>query len=390
MKKIAPLFLLILAFACNAPRHFILSGEYDSAIEKLVRKLSHNHKSDKNMLLLEEAYQKGQQKDLEQIDFLRKDTNKDNWVEITGLYLHMKRRQELVSPLIPLHIKSLNRDANIKTMNVDELLIAAKSKAADYLYSHGKELLAHHTRIDARLAYEEFKQVKFYTTRYTDIDKLITDAKYLGTNKVLFRFENNSNKILPVDFEAELLKISLTNLNGNWVQYSTVKNAQTKYDYEIIAHVKQITVSPEQFFEKEYSQQKTVKDGFEYVLDAKGNVKKDSLGNDIKKEKYKTITCDVKETRQFKMATVECTVDYFDVLSKELQGSFPVKTDAVFENFSARIKGDANALDDATRAMIGHQVVPFPTELDLLSKAVAQLKPLIKQVLDDKYNLVAN
>ena len=46
-----------------------------------------------------------------------------------------------------------------------------------------------------------------------------------------------------------------------------------------------IDISPEQINEKQIIREKVIKDGFDYVLDKRGNVAKDSLGNDIKVDK---------------------------------------------------------------------------------------------------------
>ena len=79
-----------------------------------------------------------------------------------------------------------------------------------------------------------------------------------------------------------------------------------------------------------------------------------------------------------------------DLRSKQLIGSYPVKADAVFQNYAAKAIGNQDALSDATRAKLGNQPLPFPTDLQLISQAGQTLKPLIKQVLAEHRNLVQN
>ena len=102
-----------------------------------------------------------------------------------------------------------------------------------------------------------------------------------------------------------------------------------------------------------YTDSKKVEDGWEYVLDAKGNVMKDSLGNDIKTKKYKTISCDVIETVQKKESTIGAVVQFFTA-NNELIQSVPVSSVANFQYISATAIGDLNALSDASRAKLQH------------------------------------
>ena len=75
---------------------------------------------------------------------------------------------------------------------------------------------------------------------------------------------------------------------------------------------------PEEVKENNYSETKEIEDGFDYELDANGNVKKDTAGNDIKIIKYKTIRCNVKELHQFKTARISGTIDYLDNYNNKL------------------------------------------------------------------------
>ena len=74
----------------------------------------------------------------------------------------------------------------------------------------------------------------------------------------------------------------------------------TKYDYFVNVNVRNIAVSPDQTMQRDTVVKKDVEDGFSYQLDKKGNVMKDSLGNDIKTKKYKTLQCALIETIQSK------------------------------------------------------------------------------------------
>ena len=392
MKKYFTLVLVAFIVACNTPRKLILSGDYDWAIEKLVNKLRRNPNKDENVILLERAYFGAQKSDLDRIDFLKKENNENNWVEIADRYQHIKNRQELLKPLLPLHVAKLNRTCNIQFIDVDNQLINSKNKAAQFYYDEGLRKMQAGGRLNARDAFINFQQAKGYSnyTRFTNLDSLLNESHFQGEVFVLFKMKNNSNAILPKDFESELLKISMQDLNSEWVHYDVNQRQNIRYAYHVVANIKLIDVGPEQWKEKEYEETKQIQDGWDYVLDKKGNVKKDSLGNDIKTPKMKTIRCKIKEVQQTKASTIQALVDYMDLQSNQLLGTFPLKADAVFQNYAAKAIGNQDALSDATRAKLGNQPLPFPTDLQLISQAGQTLKPLIKQVLAEHRNLVQN
>jgi hypothetical protein len=199
---------------------------------------------------------------------------------------------------------------------------------------------------------------------------------------------NASDAILPKDFESELLKISVQDLNSEWINFHLNQQEGIKYNFHVVANIKNIEIGPEQWKEKDFEETKQVPDGWQYVLDKKGNVKKDSLGNDIKTPKTKTIKCRIKEIQQTKVASIQTVVDYMSLESNQLLGSFPVKADAVFQNYSAKAFGNTEALIEETKRKLGNQPLPFPTNFQLISQAGETMKPLIKQVLAEHQNLV--
>ena len=56
---------------------------------------------------------------------------------------------------------------------------------------------------------------------------------------------------------------------------------QIMYDYAVMVKLNSIMVSPDETKDTDEVFNKRISDGFEYVLDANGNVMKDTAGNDI-------------------------------------------------------------------------------------------------------------
>ena len=187
MKKYIIYFLLaiFLFTACTSSKKYLQTGRYDLAIKKSVKKLRKKPTKEKEILVLEEAYIKANNRDNERIDFLKLEGNPDMWDEVYNRFNKMKIRQNLVKSVIPLEIMSTGRIIQFKMVNYDEEIINAKKKAAEYFYVHGKELLEKDGRENAKRSYFEFKRCRNLYPNYKDIDDLLVKSKFLATLKVI-------------------------------------------------------------------------------------------------------------------------------------------------------------------------------------------------------------
>ncbi len=382
MKKIIYLLVItIILVSCANSTKLMQSGNYDGAIQVSLRKLKGKKPNDKEMQVLEQSYKKANDRDNDKINFLNKEGNPENWNTIYDVYSAMKNRQEAVKPILPLYITSLSRNAIFDIKNYDDEIIQAKKKAAEYKYALALTLLEKNNKSDARAAYNEFVQVKNFYANFKDVDAKINQARAMGTSYVLFKMQNNTGVPLPPNFEEELDKISLTELDGDWIRYHTRKSQGVTYDYTILVNMKNISVSPESVKEIDYTESKTVPDGFQYVLDAHGNVRKDSLGNDMKVPKTKVISCAVEENYQNKKATIAGTLDYINNVNSQLIKTDPIEAENFFEYRSAVANGDFNALKQETRDKIGRKPIPFPNNFDMLLQAGQTLKGMVKNII---------
>ena len=137
----------------------------------------------------------------------------------------------------------------------------------------------------------------------------------------------------------------------------------------------------------QYTETKEIEDGFEYVFDENGNVKKDSLGNDIKIPKYKTISCNVVEFFQRKTAIISGQLEYYDNRTQKLIKAEPITAQSVFENAYATANGNLNALKPETRKKLNLKPVPFPTDEAMVLQAGETLKKMTRDILVKNKNL---
>lgn len=382
MRNILLFSLLIFLFACVSPKKHFERGEYDAAVSKSVRKLRKKPDNVKHIEILQKSYKIANERDREKINYLRLEGNPDNWEEVYYTYVKLKSRQDLVKTLPQLWLPG-GRPVNFEFVNYDEEIINAKRKAAEFYYAKGLALLEKNSKESAREAYVNFLNVKKFFKEYKDIDAKISEAVSKGTSYVLFKMENQSGIIIPQAFQDEMFKISLHHLNRQFVQYHTQANKDINYDYIILLAIKSIDISPEGIKEVHYTESKEVPDGFLYVLDDKGNVKKDSLGNDIKVPKFKTITCNVIEMQQTKAVRVFGTVDFIDNHTKQLLNTVPLNAESYFQHFAAMAQGDINALNPETAKKLGNRPVPFPSNAEMIMRCSESIKNMAKGFIDN-------
>lgn len=372
--------LLVLS-ACSNPTKLLERGDYQGAISASVKKLSGKKKKKlKHVKALEDAFARATHVDMREIKVLEKENRDENWVEINRIHRRIRMRQELIEPLLPLY-SSDGYKADFKFVKVEDLEIESKKKAADFYYAEGKRNLIEAERGNkaaARKAYENFEDIQRYYKSYKDEEKLMRRAKELGTTYILFKMENDSRTILPKDFEREIKRISVKDINSEWRTFHLNPEGNFNYDYTVIMRLTAIEVSPDVVKEREYIDDKTIEEGWEYVLDEKGNVRKDSAGNDIKIPKKVLIKARVFESYQRKEAHVGGRLEFFDNIDKEVVHTEPLSVDALFENYAARFDGDKRALTEESKKKIGNQPRPFPTSEALVLQAADLLKPIVK------------
>lgn len=352
-----------------------MRGRYDAAMQKSARKIKKKPTKIKEIDVFYEAYTAANKQSRERVEFLRKEGNPANNNEIYNQLSLIKSRQDLAKSLPAIGITFQFED-------IDNELIESKNKAAEYSYAKGEQLLQKGDRNSAREAYAEFIRVKGLISNYKDVDEKLKHSLWLGTSNALFMMRNNSGAVLPPGFWEEMKKITIKELNTQWINYDNVQDTSKYYDYYIILNIKIIDVGPELVKENTFTESKQIQDGFEYVLDGKGNVKKDSLGNDIKKPKYKTITCTVLEVAQKKAAKVAGTLDYISNSDNQLIKSENVMADSFFDNVVSKIvAGDAAALKPETAKRLGGQPMPFPPDPDMLLRSAAIVKDISKNII---------
>jgi arsenate reductase-like glutaredoxin family protein/Ca2+-binding EF-hand superfamily protein len=383
MKHYSVLFIFILFFvSCTSSQKMLERGQYDRAIEKASEKLQKKPGDSEELAVLQEAYELANMFDNERIEYLELEGNDENWIEIFELYEQLNRRQNRIRRL-PSQVRS-----QFTFVNYDQALIDSKSAAADVSYSRGLEYMERGDKDSYRLAWTEFIRSAELYPGYRDVELKIEEAQALGLNNVLFVAENNSGLMIPENFTNELSKIVLRDLNTRWLNFDTFENENITYDHLLVLNVTDIVFSPESVERQIIRESKEIRDGTRYDLDDDGNVKKDSLGNDIRIPNFVEVNAEITEVIQQKSAYVSGSLDIYDLDSDQLISTENMSVEWVFENRYGTLSGDERALSEESEELIGGGELPFPSNEQMVMDSVDLLKARAKVIIRNHRGLL--
>ena len=388
MKKSLLIITLLALAACGGVKktqEALNSGNYTTAMNKAIKELSDN-KTKKGhqqyVILLEEAFAKNKQRELERISFLEKDGNPANLETIYRTYLQLKKMQNRIRPLLPLPVYDEDREAAFNFKNYDSKILDTKAELSEYLYVNATDLLKNaRNKYDFRKAYDDYKYLNDINPGYGNTAAKMEEAYQKGLDYVKIELKNDTQQIIPERLEEELLDFNSYGIDNFWTQFHTNPLESIKYDYAMNLDFREINISPEQTNEKQIIKEKEIRDGYDYVLDANGNVAKDSLGNDIKVERFKKVRCSFYQFTQFKSAQIGARVSFTDLQNGQEINSYPISSEFVFEHIYANYDGDRRALDNDLIAFLDLAAVSFPSNEQMVYDAGEDLKARLKNVV---------
>ena len=388
MKKITlllSLFVLISSCGVKQTQSQLTSGNYDEAINTALSNLrSNKDKKGKQdyVYLLEEAFAKAKDRDLNTINLLVKEANPAQLEKIYTTYLQLNDRQERIKPILPLKLLKEGRNAIFPFDNYNDEIIASKTDLSNYLYTNAKGLMKTSNKMNFRTAYDDLVYLNEINPNYKDVSKLMDEAKFKGSDYVTVYTKNETNMIIPVALQNDLMDFSTYGLNDKWTVYHNAKQKGIDYDYTMLINFRQINISPEQVKEKEFIKERQIKDGQKKLIDANGKEVVDEKGKVVMVDNLRNVTVQIYEFRQFKACQITAKVDYINYKTNQLIQTFPIASEFVFENVYATYKGDKRASDDNYYSYFDKKAVPFPSSEQMVYDTGEDLKAKLKDILN--------
>lgn len=387
MKKITSLltlFILITSCGVRQTREMMTSGDYDGAINNAVEGLRSNKNAKGKqdyVYMLEESFAKAKERDLRNINAWFKDANPQNLEKIYNTYVQLNYRQELIRPLLPLKLIKEGRDAIFPFDDYSDQIVSSKNSLSKYLYDNSKALLINKDKLVIRRAYDDLVYLESLSPGYKDVNKLIDEAQFKGTDFVNVYTKNETNMVIPKRLEDDLLDFSTYGLNDKWTVYHSNRQKGIDYDYGLVVNFRQINISPEQVKEKQFQKEKLIKVGVKNLVNSNGQVVKDSLGNPIKVDDMRTVKISIYEFSQSKACQVTAKIDYINLKTNQLIETFPLSSEFIFSNVYATYKGDKRACEQEYYNTFDKKAVPFPSNEQMVFDAGQDLKNQLKSLI---------
>ncbi len=387
MKRLLLLSVLLsILISCSGRKQVekaLNTGNYDQAIYNALKKLETNKDKKRKqdyIVLLQDAFYKAVDNDLTTIKHLKKDNNPDLYEDIYETYTKLNRRQESIKPVLPLTING--KSVQFKFKDYSDDIVSYRVKTSEYLYEKGLQLLNSVDKMKIREAYDNFKYIEDINPNYKNSRNLIQEAHEKGSDYIIVSIENQTQQIIPQRLEDDLLNFDTYGLNKFWTVYHANENDNINYDYAMQLQMKQINISPEQIKEREFLREKEIKDGWEYQLDSEGNVMKDTLGNDIKVDKFVNLKARYLESHQIKSTQIIADVVYLDLQSNQVLDRFTIDSGFVFENIFGSFRGDKRALTKEDKDIINNRIMPFPSSEEMVFDTGEDLKFKLKKIIN--------
>ncbi|WP_159020602.1 hypothetical protein [Algibacter sp. L3A6] len=386
MKRLL-LLLLSISFliSCGGRKQLekaINTGNYNQAITEALKKLETNKDKKRKqdyIVMLRDAYYKVVEKDLNTIKHLEKDNNPELFENVFNVYKNLNARQEAIKPVLPLYING--KEAKFEFSDYSSQISGYRNKTSNYLYEKGLDLLESENKEQIRDAHQIYSYIESINPNYEDTRELIQEAHARGTKYVIVTIANQTKQAIPRDLESDLLNFDTYGLNQFWTVYHASPEQTRAYDLAMQLQLKQIIISPEHVKERQILREQTIVDGKKYVLDKKGNVKKDSLGNDIKEDNIIKVKAKLYELSQQKSSQILGNVIYKDLKTNQVLQSFPVDSGFNFQNIYATYRGDKRALTTEDLQLIRSRKVPFPINEQMIFDTGEDLKLQLKNII---------
>jgi hypothetical protein len=295
--------------------------------------------------------------------------------------LSLNDRQEKIKPLLPLKLIKEGRDAIFPFDNYNDAIISSKNALSNYLYTNAKALMLTKNKMNYRRVYDDLTYLDKINPNYKDVAKIMDEAQFKGTDFVIVTTQNETNMIIPVQLQNDLLDFKSYKLNDKWTIYHSVKQKGTQYNYGMLINFKSIFISPEQIKEREFIKERQIVNGQKKQVDANGKVVVDRQGKAVMIDNLVNASVRIYEVRQFKSCQITAKVDYFDKSTNQPLESFPIASEFIFENIYATYKGDRRAADDNYYGNFDKKIIPFPTSEQMVYDTGEDLKAKINGVI---------
>jgi len=365
MKRVIyPIVLYCIAMSsCASVEKLVDQGNYDEAISLATRKLAgKKNKKTKHVRALEKAYAKVNAQDLQFITYLRQKDDADSWADVYHIYERIRRRQNSVTPYLPLISKD-GYHAYFELVNVAEPKILAAKNAAEKYYETGTALIeiaeASGDKYVARRAYGELKLAKSFDL---DNPNLIEDIRYsydLGTTHILVTVDD---QVAAINDWSHSLRLP----DRSWTRYYYSDLAGDEFDLISKLTLRDAHVSSEQ---ERINNESFVKETeiLQDIVSRDGTVATDSLGNTLQETVVEVRRGRTRHITRSKNAHLLGIAEIIDPETGLVLALEPIEIHVGFVSEGYRITGDRSAIPSRILGF-NSRIDDFPADYTMIAE----------------------
>lgn len=375
-------FTLFSMFSCNPAKKALKNGDYDSAIETI---LKHPQKLavKENGEDLKNAFSLANTKDMDKILSLKSSGQPYIWHEIFDLYTVLQQRQQKIETLPDEVLQQMG----LKTVDFSADLELARGKAAAYYYALAAKKLETGTPENQQEAIECLLKIQSFFPGYRDVDAILAKIQPPAPLLVYYQIENNFPYNLPPGSLNDLTGLDFSVFDTPDLKFVNQKPSNDQYKVYVEISISHIKILPERTGELSYTESVEMQDGVAYQLDENGNFIIDSLGRKIEIPKFNTLVCFITEYKQEKSMIVQGTLEIIERKTGKILSRKTVLGETKFSHIYAKFNGDMDALSPETFALVGTKKMEYPTDAAMIRVAASKLAEdaaqKTKEVLDN-------
>lgn len=359
------LFFLILFQGCITAEKAFNHGNYELSIDLAAKKLMNRPGYGKHLQILSNAFRLANERDMGYIRQWELSTEPTAWENIHRTYQSMSRRQDLVKRATASSA-ALSGVSLFDFKDYSVLIAESKDRAVVDLYAAAEVLLNSGDRMNVRLAYEKLSRVKLLSSQYKETDRLLNLASEAGKTRVLVQVRAADGIGMPVDLEEELTRISLTEMNQGWLEFSQVQSMNQPVHYYLEVVYTQFNPGSNNTTKSNYTDKSQIQTGTKKSKLSDGSIVITPVMQEIK--------ATVNVWKQQKNAGIQGKVVLSQADGAAEVGSRAVFGQSAFEHTYGKATGDARALSYASKMLINRKPVAFPSDLSMLNQAAAVFK----------------
>ena len=368
-------FILLTILSCKSVEKLVEEGKYDQAIELAVKKLAgEKNKNTDHVKSLERSFRKANQRDLDQIDYLISKGNASSWDQVFDLGLNIEKRQEKISPLLPL-ISENGYEADFEFVDVSEIKLNSADQASLLHFERGCQLLNESRRKDdkfiAREAYTAFETVQRYNNSYPGLSSKLDSAIAIGMVHLLFSLDQSAKEWLPIELEDRLL--SEIDLNDRfWTRYYLDFDTSVIFDYLVNFNIQEIVFSPEREQVRQYQES------------VQSTELEESASDSTSQQTYKTIQIFFEEVVREKNADLIGSAIMKDFETGNVLDRQDINVGNTFLDKSLSHNPDPRARQGIYKQGRLEYPAPFPTDILMIESMIPDISQRIERFISSK------